>query len=116
MMRMAAYAALSGRGHGGLSSDGFFLAVHNARVGSGAAEPRLDEPHPVIQHSCLPAEPASGSPREVIVVRLQQTAKTLCVAGEVAVVYVPALIHDREPRGSRLVVPLAARIGPVASS
>jgi hypothetical protein len=66
-MRMAAYAALSGRGHGGLSSDGFFLAVHSARVGSGAAEPRLDEPHPIIQHSCLPAEPASGSPREVIV-------------------------------------------------
>ena len=51
----------------GLSSDGFFLALHNARVGAGAVEPRLDEPHPVIQHGCLRAEPASVSPREVIV-------------------------------------------------
>jgi hypothetical protein len=60
--------------------------------------------------------PLPFHPREVIVAAPTAKAKTLCVAGEVAVVYVPALIHDREPRGSRLVVPLSARIGPVASS
>jgi hypothetical protein len=45
-----------------LSSDGFFLAVHSARVGSSAAEPRLDEPQPVSQHDCLWAEPLPFHP------------------------------------------------------
>src|SRR5438445_9903489 len=51
------------------------LGAQRERMGSRAAEHRLDEPHQVIpQHGCLPAEPASVSPGEVIVAGVEEGA------------------------------------------
>jgi hypothetical protein len=67
-----------GGGMGVYHPRAFSSPSHSAR---GLAPARLSHgsmsPTRLFQHSCLRAEPASGSPRDVIVLRLRKTAKTL---------------------------------------
>jgi hypothetical protein len=63
--------------------------------------------------------PASVSPREVIVAAPPANGEDpVCRRRSCRCLraFSDSRFHDREPRGSRLVVPLAASIGPVASS
>ena len=54
-----------------------FLDVQRERINSRADSYRLDESYQVIpQHGCIPAEPASVSPGEVIVVVFRECASS----------------------------------------
>jgi hypothetical protein len=61
-------------------------------VSSRAVEHRLDKLYPVIpQHGCIPAEPASASPGEVILTVLEEWARATLRHG-------PAAAADAVPR------------------
>src|SRR2546430_13797231 len=109
------HARLSNLGSSFLISLCRFSCLSLARIGSRAAEHRLDEPHQVIpQHGCIPAVPLPFHPARPLQLRWKsvQTSKTLSAAGEVAAGYEPLLICDRGPRGSR---PVVRRADPAAS-